>query len=379
MNRSPDSIDRWLDVFVRLLRVPTHDAQRIRAELDDHLRARTHDLMVSGHTEPEAVRTAIAELGETAELARNFALARTSPRRRLVMQTAVLAVAGTAIAVGSAALLSSNAVPSSSQDAIAQAPVQPNETTDRGIAEAEPDPALFERDLVAHEGDFATLGDLVALLEETTGEKVIIPAIGVSEHPARYDEDSPLEPVELTGLTIQQGLNIVGRQFAFRPTDALVLNETDTALELAPQSFFDFRDAILIEYDIRDLLYPAQGEFIEPVDFAATVTSLIEPTLWDSATRGIPPRARMGVLSTTLLVNAHPRIHQQIEGLFDRIRSRYAAQEAQSLQTRRQGLIEEITRLEETLVERRARLGFWTDGSTAPAPRAPTASSRCAS
>lgn len=58
MSSARDPIDRWLDVFVRLLRVPKADAKRIRDELEDHLRARVDDLMLIVHAEPEAVRVA---------------------------------------------------------------------------------------------------------------------------------------------------------------------------------------------------------------------------------------------------------------------------------------------------------------------------------
>ena len=325
MNETRDPIERWLNVFVRLLRVPRADAQRIRDELEDHLRARVDDLMVTGHDEPEAVRIAVAELGETAQLARDFAAAHTSPRRRLLMQTTVLAAAGIAIVTGSTALLSVSSIPSTSQQAIAQTDAEPPAGAMAvGVAEAEP--LTFKRGLVATDGEVAVFADLVELLEETTGQRVIVPFAGISETIGRIDVHSAIRPVDLTGLTVEQGLEFIGIDLGTRPSDPFVLNKTDTALELAPQSYFDRRDAVLIEYDISDLLYPPAGQFIEPTHFADTVVSLVEPGVWMGNPQTDGPRARMGVLSTTMIVHAHPRIHTQIMDLFARIEARYKEQ-----------------------------------------------------
>ncbi|MEO1716862.1 MAG: permease prefix domain 1-containing protein [Planctomycetota bacterium] len=345
-----DPIDRWLDVFVRLLRVPKADAQRIRDELEDHLRARVDDLMVTGQSEPEAVRLAVAELGETAELARQFQTAAKPHRRRTMLAASAIVSAGL---VTSAVLLTQPAAPPplSSGSAASQAAAA-IQTPDNVPAE----PVTFARGLVADDRDAATLGDLIALLEETTGQRVIVLYAGIASQGSRLDPRMTIRPFDLAGLTVEQGLDLVGTDLGARPGDTFVLNTTETALELAPQSFFDRRDAVLIEYDIRELLYPPAGSYIEPTRFATTVTSLIEPGLWETVVQGSTPRARMGVLSTTMFVNAHPRVHAQIEGLFDRIRSRYADQLAESRRAEREGMVAEIERLEEQIAASRAQL-----------------------
>ncbi len=329
-----DPIDRWLDVFVRLLRVPRADAQRIRDELEDHLRARVDDLMVTGQPEPEAVRIAVAELGETAELARDFAAARTSPRRRMLMQATVLAATGIAIVTGSTALLSVSSIPSSSQQAIAQNDAEsPAEAPTAGEAE----PITFKRDLVAPDAAtrevavrgagrgvqvpaMPTVADALDLLEETVGRRVVLPAAGVSPHGGPVSTDVPIRPLALTGLSLDQGVRMIGAELGGgMMNDPFVLNETETALELAPQSYFDRRDAVLIEYDISSLLTPPEGDTIDPSAFAGTVESLVEPQLWGDT-------AHLGMISTTMLVNAHPRVHAKIDDLIARIQARHAQQ-----------------------------------------------------
>lgn len=69
---SSNSAKSWLDVLETLL--PLSDAERkgIRDELASHLRERVRDLTLSGTNEHDAVRIAIAELGDAADLAKSY-------------------------------------------------------------------------------------------------------------------------------------------------------------------------------------------------------------------------------------------------------------------------------------------------------------------
>ncbi len=91
-----DPVDAWLDVLVAMLSIPRADRQRVRDELEDHLRSRIDDLLIHGMTEPQALQKAVAELGETADLARQLTHAHRPPRtrRRIMMHTALIAIAG---------------------------------------------------------------------------------------------------------------------------------------------------------------------------------------------------------------------------------------------------------------------------------------------
>ncbi|HHN77999.1 MAG TPA: hypothetical protein ENK11_04910, partial [Phycisphaerales bacterium] len=96
---SRDPVGGWLDVFIPMLGLPRDRAEEIRAELEDHLRARVDDLMITGKSETEATQQAVAELGETAELARDFRSA-LKPRRRMLMQTALITAVGASVFFG---------------------------------------------------------------------------------------------------------------------------------------------------------------------------------------------------------------------------------------------------------------------------------------
>ncbi|MEO0631728.1 MAG: permease prefix domain 1-containing protein, partial [Planctomycetota bacterium] len=298
-------------------RVPKADAQRIRDELEDHLRARVDDLMVTGQSEPEAVRLAVAELGETAELARSFAAARTSPRRRLLMQTTVLAAAGIAIVTGSTALLSVQGVPSSSQPAIAQADAEPLVEAQDAVP-AEP---VFPRDLRAaggDTGDWITIGMAVELIEEVVGKPIMANYPSIFAHAGGPNVVMSVDHLRLKGLTLSRGIEVIGSALGLKANDVLVLQPVGDSFELGAQSFFDRRDATLIEYDLSAVLSPPDGPAIEPLEFQNTVTSLIEPTVWGG-------NARVGMVSRTMLVYAPPRIHSQINDLLKRVDARYTA------------------------------------------------------
>jgi len=98
---SRDSISGWLDVLTSMLALPESKRVQVRDELEDHLRSRVDDLLISGMTEPEAVRVAVSELGETAELAQliSHAHTRANPRRRM-MNTALILAAIAGLSVG---------------------------------------------------------------------------------------------------------------------------------------------------------------------------------------------------------------------------------------------------------------------------------------
>ncbi|MFK7760220.1 MAG: permease prefix domain 1-containing protein [Phycisphaerales bacterium] len=97
---SRDSISSWLDVLTSMLSLPESKRTQIRDELEDHLRSRVDDLLITGTPEPEAIQLAVAELGETVELAKVISLAHThsKPRRRIVNTALILtAIAGLSI------------------------------------------------------------------------------------------------------------------------------------------------------------------------------------------------------------------------------------------------------------------------------------------
>ncbi len=83
-------LETFLAVLAPMLRLPEAQRDAIRSELHAHLVERVRDLMITGRGEDAAVRTAIEELGETAELAQRLGAAHRFPRRRLAMNLSLI-------------------------------------------------------------------------------------------------------------------------------------------------------------------------------------------------------------------------------------------------------------------------------------------------
>ena len=106
---SRDGIERWLDVLTSMLKLPPGQRAQVRDELEDHLRSRVDDLLISGTSEPDAIRQAVSELGETAELASLISNAHTQTRsRRHVMQFTLAAAAIAGMTFGGVSMISGN-------------------------------------------------------------------------------------------------------------------------------------------------------------------------------------------------------------------------------------------------------------------------------
>ena len=102
-----NSTKSWLDVLEKLLPMPEDERKNIRDELASHLRERVRDLTLAGVSESEAVRTAIAELGDAAQLAKSYSNVKSgwAPwARSNVMKIAATSVVVAGLAVGVFAL-----------------------------------------------------------------------------------------------------------------------------------------------------------------------------------------------------------------------------------------------------------------------------------
>ncbi len=110
---SRDAIESWLDVLVSMLNLPPSQRTQVRDELEDHLRSRVDDLLIMGKTEPEAIQTAIHELGETAELAKLISNAsRTQTTfRRFAMNATFFVLAGSVLTASVSMMMPTSTIP----------------------------------------------------------------------------------------------------------------------------------------------------------------------------------------------------------------------------------------------------------------------------
>ncbi|MFG0246150.1 MAG: permease prefix domain 1-containing protein [Phycisphaerales bacterium JB052] len=107
---SRDGIETWLDVLTSMLSLPPSQRTQVRDELEDHLRSRVDDLLVQGKSEAEATRTAISELGETAQLARHISSANRTPKsfRRFAMNATFFVLAGSILTASVSMMMPTN-------------------------------------------------------------------------------------------------------------------------------------------------------------------------------------------------------------------------------------------------------------------------------
>lgn len=171
---SRDSITTWLDVLTAMLVMPDSQRLQVRDELEDHLRSRVDDLLIMGKSEPEAIRIAVAELGETAELAKLITHAHTkSIPRRKIMNAALVTVALAGMSFGGFSFINGTGAPSSTPSNGGALPViVPDDFQKQTINIEDPEEnrvefSIEEAKFVDAFGEIAEAFDLVPALSAT--------------------------------------------------------------------------------------------------------------------------------------------------------------------------------------------------------------------
>src|SRR6516165_10217471 len=88
--------DLYLSLLSRFLRLKPAQRDEIADELRDHLEARLEELAARGLSREEAIRAALDEFGDAAELANHFTRAAHIRKRRLIMRLTFGSVAALA-------------------------------------------------------------------------------------------------------------------------------------------------------------------------------------------------------------------------------------------------------------------------------------------
>jgi hypothetical protein len=305
-----DPIAAWLDVLIRLLRVPPRERAEIRDELESHLRERVRDLMLAGHAEDHATTRAIAELGEAAQLAERFRAARNRPfLRRHAMNLSILTVAGAAAIMSSIAFSTTAgtaATPPGAGATITVAPRVASSSSGDGVLSLRfdihsPDPLAEVTTKAMFEG--VPLGDALTAIAGSAGLPAII----------RW------EAFEAAGVTRDQPVTLsVDKELAL-PTIMRLLNESmdgrsagrieyrvaEGILEIAPRQYFDRRETELVSYDLGAVF--AKG--VESGEVVGLITSLVEMDNWTDNGGDL---ASAKALSDRLFISAPPRMHERV-------------------------------------------------------------------
>lgn len=321
---SRDLIDGWLRVFTGLLRMPAGEVEGIREELEGHLRDRVRDLMVTGMDEAAAVRQAISELGEAAEVAARYRDWRGEPRRRLIMHLTL---------VGTGAALAMSLVALTWNGGQAGAPQAPGATgtmiggvageglkgqggetpraQDAAMFRAEPvDPQLAAVRLEAS-FDGTPLTDVFTALGKAAGRPVQVQRTVVEEAGADLNARVNLRYAD---ITLPRVLAAASEQLGLSGAGALDARVTDGSLEIATREYFDRRELSLATYDLSAIIAARQAKYSEKrtevvPEIVHALTEFVSPEDWVENGGEL---AQLQVVGDRLFVKAPARMHPQI-------------------------------------------------------------------
>lgn len=338
---APDPVDAWLDVLVAMLAIPRADRHRVRDELEDHLRSRIDDLLIHGLTGAQALQKAVAELGETADLARQLSHAHRTPRtRRYAMHTLLIGLTGTVIALGVTSLRPNAGLPAVS--------VAQNEA-DRGVNTPKRIPV---RD--------TTVGEVLEAFKSQAERPVMI-HWGMLED-IGLGRDDPIG-IDADPLRFDTILQLLAERTQAALRDSIAALETPEMIEIGLRSKFDQRTMQRRSYDLSELVgyevrQPTTGEQASisrgivtsrsegTLGLAQLIQTHVAPNDWVDAGGSL---ARYSAIGNILVITAPERIHAEVEAtLKELIETRRATyRNGQSLaQTRYQTLETQHRRLD---------------------------------
>ncbi len=272
-------------------RIPVRETEAIREELASHLHDRVRDLEITGMTEDDAVRCAAAELGDVSQLARRYREARTLPRRRLIMNLSMFAIAGAALVVGGVTLSQQGSGSRVSVFAPAQPTAEERTTLARTV-----------------QADFkdATVGDVFSFVSQTIGMPVNVawssmPGVSPEDRVSFVEKNADLRTI----------LFEVGEDLGSGTDWTLDYRIADGAVRVGTQEYFDRRELVLASYDLSAFANDVSGE-----EVAELIKTFVNSSGWDDNGGTL---ARMSLVGTRMFVEAPRRYHVQIQWFIDEL------------------------------------------------------------
>lgn len=308
---APDPVDAWLDVLVAMLSIPKPDRQRVRDELEDHLRSRIDDLLIHGLTESQALQKAVAELGETADLARQLSHAHKPPRtRRYAMHALLIALTGTVVALGVNTMRPQVSTP---------APVAVQSAAGAAALSGEPIPVRDQ-----------TLGQFLDSFKDQADRPLLVHWPMLARIGMLPETDLEIDTDPLPADVVFEML--IERQFSPRTLDdqfAVLIGPE--LIEIGLRSQFDQRTMERRVYSLSPIILPedlsirtqaTQGRpgyqsWRGPEAVAAVLWTHVSPEDW---TQNGGSLAKHSVVGETLVITAPLRMHEDLTKLLDQLR-----------------------------------------------------------
>lgn len=299
-----DGVDAWLDVFTRLLRLPESESGAIRDELEGHLRDRVNDLLVSGVTEHDATRQAIEELGDAAILAQRFKEASKSPKRRWLMNLAVIGAAGAALTLSLATFTSQSSV-----SPARQAPPVAANVYEEPLLESLNTPVTLDGS--------ETWSEFFDMIRDATGG-TMTDWNDYANLPIGHDDEVGFSA---NGAPISDVLEQMNAQFRRGFYDELVLVPMQHGgVHITSRSAHDQRTITLVSYDIAAAVdqigadeYQGGDVMAKSAlreDVAGLIMRFVEPDHWIDNGGDL---AQMSIVGDTLFIEAPARFLPRIE------------------------------------------------------------------
>lgn len=323
---SRDGIESWLDVLTSMLSLPPSQRTQVRDELEDHLRSRVDDLLIMGTPEPEAIRTAIAELGETAQLARHISTANRTPKsfRRFAMNATFFVLAGSVL-TASVSMMMPNA-PQQQTDSIAEAK----------IVFATPEATEYANLLDSFTVDVrdASLANLLEQIDRNIERPLIVHWQLLAD--LGFDREAPVD-IDSDPISAELALTILEERTERDLHDSIAVLEKHDQIEIGIRSQFDRRTREERIYDLSMFASerPAPATENTMVQIRELLQSHVSPEAWVNLGGDT---ASATVLNTTLVVSAPDRIHTQIDALLSKLIAQHEAQQQEAYMHSQRGM-----------------------------------------
>lgn len=305
-----EMVRAWLDGLCAELRLPGADRNDVRDELACHIEERVRDLMVTGMAEDQAAARAIGELGDASVLARRLCAAHGAPRRRWIMNMAMIGMAGAAILGG----------------AMVMRPAQPvvRSAVFEGAAGSEKIEAPLR--VSVKEGD-SNWQDLFAMVGKAAGKEAVVHWNSLQE--AAKQANIAVVQGEPVNVAIG-GVGSVDQLFESLNTEMgldsnrIEYRDKGERIEIASTEYFDRREIRLVTYDVSGLVRERLGDAAEQreasdeaiEEITKLIQALVDQEKWVDCGGDM---AKVYTYGTKLFVQAPRRMLGKIEWVLEQL------------------------------------------------------------
>lgn len=308
-----DTIAAWLDVLVTVLDLPDDQRRSVRAELESHLRERVRDLILSGDSEHQAAKTAIAELGDAASLARRYSRTIEPSHRRSLMQVAALSVAGAALAFGIGAVGGRTSQPEPTPKLVEGVPVEatgsPAQVKARVFEESASPARLALAGVMIKGPAEIRWSEFIATLSASLPIKVVrwdvMTSSGIQSEDVIRIPQGDFTAAQVLDLAKEAGATEVG------------LRAVSGGFEISTREHIDSRERTLVVYDATDLVRNS-GQSPEACleEISQLLMSLTFRDGWEENGGALASIRRVG---SKLFIQAPLRYHSKIQWIMDEL------------------------------------------------------------